>query len=169
MQVKLQESKNIKHFGPLFESEGLIEDFDYGLWDSILTWCNIKENTISKERYWKVFLIRYEGKVVGLCGFYSIPEVRNREEVWLSTFFILPEYRNKGIGKAVILALSKEAKLFGFKYIYSYVSKNNRKALRFYKRQGFERICDVAQYRRRYKLRKYEFEDMQDHIIKKFL
>src|ERR1700748_1361550 len=160
MEIKLQASKNIKQFGPLFD--GLFKDFYYALWDSILMWCNVKENTIIKKRFWKVFLIKYQYTVVGLIGLYSIPKNRNTSELWIGSFAVLPAYRNKYIGKAALIELFKKAKQENCTVLYAYVKKNNRNALRFYKRHGFKRISNVEDYIRVSKIPKSEFEDMQD-------
>ncbi len=165
MRIKLQETKDIKQYRLLFD--GLFKDFNYALWDGILMWCDIKYNSIAEDRYWRVFLIKKRNIVIGICGLYSMDH--DTDELWLGWFGILPEYRNKGIGKIVLQALEKRAKIVGCKYIYSHVGKNNFKAMRFYEREGFERISTVLKFIKNNKVDRNEFENINDHVIRKIL
>lgn len=163
-KIKLQPSKNINHFGPLFV--GLFKDFGYPFWHTMLQWTNVIKIK-PDNRYWQVWLIKNNKELTGVCGLYSLNN--KKKQLWLGWFGILPELRSSGIGEQVIKSLERKAKKEGCTTIYSYVGRNNYKALKFYKRLGFKRVCNVREYIKANKISQDEFESMSDHIIKKEL
>ena len=65
------------------------------------------------------------------------------DQIRLLDIAILPEYRNAGIGSALIRSLQAEAGRSG-KPLRHMVAVINASAIRFYKRMGFETIDDVG-------------------------
>ncbi len=161
--INIFQSKNINDYKNILE--GLIEDFGFIYYHAILSWCGIIENSLWKSnKYWQVYLIKYNDDIVGICGLYSLYENRT-DELWLGWFGIIPSERNLGIGEYALNWMKDNAKLLGCKKIKSYVDKDG-KPLNFYYRNGFKKICLVKEYLQLNKdLSLDEFENYDDIII----
>lgn len=91
------------------------------------------------ERY--VFLIAYlENEPVG-CG--AIRPFLD-EIAELKRMFSL--YQGKGIGKAILEALEREAKIVGFKKIWLETRVANQNARDFYIKNGYQQIANYGKY-----------------------
>ena len=112
-------------------------------------------------------LIKENKKTIGICGLYSLDE-NSKDELWLGWFGIIKEYRSKGHGSDVLKQLEIKAKEANAHTIYSYVNKKG-KPLDFYYRNGFKRVGTVKEYleKTKFKFDKENFEDLDDHVIKK--
>jgi GNAT superfamily N-acetyltransferase len=56
-----------------------------------------------------VKIAEYEGKAAGFClYFFNYSTFLAKRGIYLEDLFVLPEYRGKGIGKALLSALAKE-------------------------------------------------------------
>lgn len=161
--MKLIQSKNIKDYKEVLE--GLIDDFGYTYWHSILRWCEIidkKEETY----FWQVFLIKVNDEIVGICGLYSLKE--GTEELWLGWFGILSEFRNNGLGTEILGKLEKKAKKLNCKTLFVYVDFKG-KPLNFYYRNGFRDVSRVEEFIEKNSLTMDEFENPADFVLKKDL
>jgi diamine N-acetyltransferase len=65
------------------------------------------------------------------------------ETAWISIFMIHDKFRNKGYAQEAISMISEECKLFGFNKIGIGVYLNNRRALRFWIKVGFNNIANI--------------------------
>jgi len=60
------------------------------------------------------FLAYWDGQIAGFAlYFYNFSTFVGKKGIYLEDLFVKPEFRKKGIGKALLLHLSKEAKLQG--------------------------------------------------------
>jgi GNAT superfamily N-acetyltransferase len=160
MSLNIFQSKDIHDYTPVLE--GLYDDFGSALCHSILVWCDIMESNYSA--YWEIYLIKFENKVIGICGLYSLHE-GSTDELWLGWFGMIPQCRNLGLGSKVLQWMIEQAKTLGCKKIMSYVDEDG-KPLSFYYRHGFNRVCNVGEYiRDNPSVSIEEFESSQDHII----
>lgn len=82
--------------------------------------------------------IMYDGEV---AGFFRLDEQADRTE--LDDFYILPEYRSRGIGTQVICHCLQIAK----HPMYFYVFCENRRAISFYQRCGFQMVEQISKTR----------------------
>lgn len=162
--VSFFQSKNIYDYEPVLE--GLIDDFGYDHYYSILKWCGIVK--LKKEdlgRFWEVFLIKKSEEVIGICGLYAqIPNFT--EELWLGWFGVIPSHRGGGIGAKILQHLEIEAKKLGCKKIFSYVDKDGA-ALGFYYKNDFKRVSLVKEYLLLHQDLAKNFGDENDHVIAK--
>jgi GNAT superfamily N-acetyltransferase len=71
---------------------------------------------------------------------------RDAEEIHLLDIVVLPEFQNRGVGRALLLSLIDEAKQSG-KALRHTVFVMNNDALRFYERLGFVIIEDLGAYK----------------------
>ena len=156
------QSKNVHDYKPIFE--GLVNDFGYIYYKTILKWCGILDDDKGENKYWQVYLIRWEDKTVGICGLYSLYEFRT-DELWLGWFGVIPEMRNLNIGKYALDWMKENAKSIGCKKIKSYIDKS-QKPLPFYEKNGFHLVSTVGEYLERHtELTLDSFEIEEDFVI----
>ena len=109
-----------KHLIDTYEN---LENIDY---EYVLRWISLKiEKNIHE--YTSIYLFDQ------LVGYYRFHEVEDKME--LDDFFVIEEYRNKGIGTAVLKQLIQTNKT-----IFLYVFVKNIHAIRLYERFGFKII-----------------------------
>lgn len=109
-----------KHLIDTYEN---LENIDY---EYVLRWISLKiEKNIHE--YTSIYLFDQ------LVGYYRFHEVDDKME--LDDFFVIEEYRNKGIGTAVLKQLIQTNKT-----IFLYVFVKNIHAIRLYERFGFKII-----------------------------
>lgn len=118
-------------------SKALIEEYeDLSVIDypKVLQWVEAKiRNNIGKY----TAIVFNEEKV----GYFRLDRKDNKWE--LDDFYILPQFRNKGIGSAVISHICQSAT----GCIYLYVFTNNKGAISLYERFGFKRVQTVSNTR----------------------
>ena len=95
----------------------------------------------------KLLLVAVEGlKVVGVLR----AEMRERlfyephDEGFITDFYILPEYRRKALGNAMIQRASAELKKMGAEIIVADVPAQNEIANRFYVKRGFRSLTNLV-------------------------
>jgi ribosomal-protein-alanine N-acetyltransferase len=81
-----------------------------------------------------------DGKMV---GFIAGDLRRTQGMVWIATISVLPEYRGRGIGSALLLACEEK---MGLPRIRLCVRKSNLAAIRLYQRLGYEKYEEWARY-----------------------
>ena len=165
--VSIFQSKDIRDYKLVLE--GLVDDFGYNYYHTLLCWCGIiSPDKIFDTRYWQVWLVKVDGKNVGLCGLFAHYE-NSVEELWLGWFGMVPKYRNKGIGEQVLTFMTDTAKGLGTKRLMSYVDVAGA-PLNFYYRNGFTRLSSVKEYLdNNPKASEDDFESLEDHVIVKNL
>ncbi len=63
---------------------------------------------------------------------------------WLASVYVLPEFRARGLGAALIAAIEEEAKAKGFKHIYLHTSDRAD----FYAKRGWQTLMTVDYWQR---------------------
>ncbi|GAA4883240.1 hypothetical protein GCM10023311_01700 [Flaviramulus aquimarinus] len=81
------------------------------------------------------FLIRYDAIPV---GYISIKQEENA--LFLSKIYVLSTYRGKKIGKAAILFIEEQAKIYRLKNIRLTVNINNTNSIKAYEKLGFKNV-----------------------------
>lgn len=76
-----------------------------------------------------------------LAGYYSLAPVDGKME--LDSMFVLPPFRNQGIGTAVLKKCLSESPVPVFLYVF----RKNTRALALYQRLGFRIVKEVGQTR----------------------
>ncbi len=156
------QSRNIHDYKPILE--GLVEDFGYIYYRTILKWCKILDNEKGDLKHWEVYLIKWNEETVGICGFYSLYDNRT-DELWLGWFGIIPSKRNQKIGQYALEWMKESAKSIGCRKLKSYVDANG-KPLPFYFRNGFVKVSTVKEYLSVYEeLSIKSFETENDFVI----
>ena len=108
------------------------------------------EHLFGSRRYAEVVLGETAGKVAGLAlFFYSYSTFLTKPGLYLEDLFVLPEYRQRGIGKALLTYLAQRAIAEGCGRLEWSVLDWNAPAIAFYEKMGATvlpdwRICRVA-------------------------
>lgn len=108
-----------------------VESIDY---DKVLQWVCRKIDAQIGE-YQRVLM---DGDLAGYVHFHP-----DGERMELDDLYILPEYRGRGIGTAVMEKCCAETE----KPVYLYVFRRNEGAVRLYRRLGFEIVQEVGSSR----------------------
>lgn len=77
----------------------------------------------------ETYIVYKKGVLIG--GFSLLVD----EEPYLYDFMILSKYQNQGLGKKTVLKIIELIE--GYSFLYLYVDKENKKAVRVYKKLGF--------------------------------
>ena len=143
-KISITISRRLKDYKIVLEE--LVDEFGYEYYPSILAWCNVIKDEAHPTLYWDLYLIRYNGKPVGICGFYSFYSY-SIDELWLSYFGVIPKYRNNKIGGHAIEWMKRKAKKLGCQSLMAYMDNDqDQSPLEFYKRHGFKKVGTVKQY-----------------------
>jgi len=67
----------------------------------------------------------------------------NKDEAELFVISVKKKFQNSGIGKALLEYVEKESIKLNKRKLYAHVTTDNRKAIRFYYKNGFKKICYV--------------------------
>lgn len=163
-------TRNINAYGTILKP--LANDFGPIFYQSVLIWCGIiPYETKDTDVFWNIWLIKDNYQPIGICGLYTLSSAKDTSQLWLGWLGIIPELRNKGLGKQVMNHLYEQAESIGCKEIFSYVDKEGG-PLNFYKREGFEILGTVKEYLQQTGLNKIDgndFEDQDDFVIRKTL
>ena len=136
--VELVETKELQLFLPV------MKEIDFGdrFLLSMLHWCGIGQRSTPLD-YWKVFLLRAEGDVVGVSGLYRQPGMA-QTVCWIGWFGIRPRFRRQGFGKRAIYALIDFARHLAVEELWVYTGSSDDIAVNFYRSLGFEVLGAAA-------------------------
>ena len=79
-----------------------------------------------------------DSQTVGFCflrAYHPLPTFKETCEI---TYFIAPEFTNKGVGKKALQLLEAEAKKMGISNILAAISSYNDKSIEFHRLNGFD-------------------------------
>ncbi len=103
-----------------FSSPWTYDNFLYELRDNPFSSCYVYEE---------------EGKILGYAMMWTLFEDGD-----ITNIAVHPEYRKQGIAQKLLDTLFEEAKNAGLEYLHLEVRVSNEKALRLYKKNGFETL-----------------------------
>jgi ribosomal protein S18 acetylase RimI-like enzyme len=138
--VELLETKEIQDFIPV------MKEIDFGdrFLLSMLHWCGIGQRSTPLD-YWKVFLVRARGDVVGVSGLYRQPGMPHNV-CWIGWFGIRARFRREGFGTRAMHALFDVARSISSRQLWVYTGSSDDGALCFYKSLGFEVLGSAADW-----------------------
>lgn len=90
-------------------------------------------NELNKNRFALYLVLEDQGKVVGYCGTWIVID-----EAHITNVAMLPEYRGKGLGEAIMKKLIEVAKEKGVKTMTLEVRVSNHVAQSLYRKLGFQ-------------------------------
>jgi ribosomal-protein-alanine N-acetyltransferase len=94
------------------------------------------EESEDEDFAWHALVVLMDGKVVGVCDFLRSPLERTHHVVELGIGF-LPEYRGRGLGRALMEYAMEWSRDRGVKKVRLFVVEGNEAALRLYDSLGF--------------------------------
>jgi ribosomal protein S18 acetylase RimI-like enzyme len=104
------------------------------------TWEHEKDRTEEEWRNAVVSRMRFvaesDGQAVGMA---SVGEAGPGREGSVTSFWVHPRARGKGVGDALLLATIESARLARYDELFLWVVENNDHAQRLYERHGFQR------------------------------
>ena len=138
--LELVETKEIQMFLPV------MKEIDFGdrFLLSMLHWCGIGQRSTPLD-YWKVFLLRSAGEIVGVSGLYRQPGMAETV-CWVGWFGIRPCFRRQGFGKRAMYALTDFARHLGVEELWVYTGSSDNIAVKFYRTLGFEVMGAAADW-----------------------
>jgi GNAT superfamily N-acetyltransferase len=97
----------------------------------------LRQTLFGKRSYAEVVIARYRGKPAGFALFFhNYSTFLSRPGIYLEDLFVWPEYRNKGIGRALLVHLAKLAQKRKCGRLEWAVLNWNEPAIKFYKKLG---------------------------------
>lgn len=101
-----------------------------------------------ERRYAEVLIADWESHPVGFALFYhTYSTFRGRPGIWLEDLFVEPPYRNRGIGKALLIRLAKLALERDCARVEWDVLNWNEPSIAFYRSLGAVPLDDWTTYR----------------------
>jgi ribosomal protein S18 acetylase RimI-like enzyme len=97
----------------------------------------VRRDAFGRRRAFRVLVAEAGRRVVGYASFvvgYNT-DVAARE-VWMHDLFVLPAWRSRGVGRALVTAVAREAVRRRLACLGWGVRDSNRRAIRFYRRLG---------------------------------
>ena len=86
-----------------------------------------------KRKKYPIYLAEIDSKIVG----YLVCKVED-DIVWAESLYVLPEYRNRGIGTMLYSKAEELAKRLGQETVYNWVHPNNHKIIKFLAKRGYD-------------------------------
>ncbi len=91
------------------------------------------ENELRKNKFALYLVLEEEDKVIGYCGSWLIID-----EIHITNIAILPEYRGRKLGEALLRKMMEIAKLEGANTMTLEVRVSNHVAISLYRKLGFQ-------------------------------
>jgi GNAT superfamily N-acetyltransferase len=108
----------------------------------------LREDLFGPRPYAEVLVAEEMGTVVGFALFFhSYSTFRGKPGIYLEDLFVLPEYRGRGHGKALLLALARLAVQRDCSRLEWAVLNWNEPAIGFYRKLGAEPMNEWTVYR----------------------
>lgn len=109
----------------------------------------LKINLFGKEKFVEILIAEYDNKIVGQALFFkNFSTFLGKPGIYLEDLYVKPDFRGKGIGKALLEKLISIAKERNYGRVEWSVLDWNESAIDFYKKMGAEildewKICRV--------------------------
>ncbi|MEM3010302.1 MAG: GNAT family N-acetyltransferase [Candidatus Bathyarchaeia archaeon] len=86
-----------------------------------------------------VLLVAKKGDIVaGFIDFFVVPSISEKwNEARILNFFVHKDFQGKGVGSKLLNAVTKMTDEMGVKELFVETTKENQKAVHFYKKHGF--------------------------------
>ncbi|HEY4490626.1 MAG TPA: GNAT family N-acetyltransferase [Acidobacteriota bacterium] len=108
----------------------------------------LRETLFGSKRYAEVLIARLDDLPVGFAIFFhNFSTFLGKPGIYLEDLFVLPDFRSKGIGKALLIYLAKLALERGCGRFEWAVLDWNESAAEFYKRLGAVPLDDLTIFR----------------------
>jgi GNAT superfamily N-acetyltransferase len=97
----------------------------------------LEENLFGSKKYAEVFIAEFNGEIAGQALFFhNFSTFLGKPGIYLEDIYVRPQFRKKGIGKALLLEIVKTAKKRNCGRVEWAVLKWNEPSINFYKSLG---------------------------------
>jgi len=93
-----------------------------------------------RENYY-FYCIRQDDALIGFLSYYL--EYQQKDTAYLSVLYIKEACRSRGLGAEIVGALAQTLAAAGFKAVKTHCSLRNALSLRFWVKNGFDRVTEV--------------------------
>ena len=108
----------------------------------------LKESLFGSNKYAEVLIAEYEGKPAGqVLFFHNFSTFKGKPGIYIEDIYVKPQYRGKGIGKALFNNLNELAKQRNCGRVEWVVLNWNKQAINFYEKIGAVPMKDWIIYR----------------------
>jgi len=122
--------------------DGLMTVFNYFAINSYAVYSEValsREHFISMLAQTRIALVvEVNNQIIGFGYISKFKPFPNFNKTGLLTYFILPEFTGKGIGKNLFNILISKGKAIGIINYLAHISSKNEQSLQFHKKMGFE-------------------------------
>ena len=85
-----------------------------------------------------ILVAEFKGAITGFIDYYVLPSIHEKwNEATINYFFVHKSYQGKGIGSKLLIEVVRRADEMELGEIHVATEKNNRRAIRLYKKYGF--------------------------------
>ena len=103
--------------------------------------CRVLERVVADDQHGFVHLARAEGRIVGVSYVATILSVEHAgPAAWLEELYVVPVWRQRGVGSALVDAVLERARAAGMVAIDLEIDAGHSRAASLYKRSGFDRL-----------------------------
>ncbi len=115
----------------------LLAEFDGSRDAFVATEDQLRQALFSSTPRAHVLLAVVDGQAIGLATYYpTFSTWQAKPGIWLDDLYVREEYRNRGVGKALMAELARIARRLGCGRIDWVVASSNDRGIAFYERQG---------------------------------
>ena len=108
----------------------------------------LKQTLFGKDNFVEILIAEFENKIVGQALFFkNFSTFLGKPGIYLEDLYVKPEFRSKGIGKALLIKIISIAKERNYGRVEWSVLDWNESAIDFYKRLGAEPLNDWTIFR----------------------
>jgi len=103
--------------------------------------CRVLERVVADEQRGFVHLARAEGRIVGVAYVATILSVEHAgPSAWLEELYVMPAWRQRGVGSALVAAVLERARAAGMVAIDLEIDAGHTRAASLYARSSFHRL-----------------------------
>ncbi len=149
----------------------VIEIYNYFIVNSLAAYSDQTVPASHFEKFWQMIrgypalTVKLEGgKVIGFGFLHPYRPIRTMQHTAEITYFILPEYTGRGIGKRLLDFLEDAAPAFGVQILLASIASANQQSLNFHIKHGF-RECGRFKQVIRKNDREFDMVWMQKRLV----
>ncbi len=146
-KIKISSAKRSHRFQMKeINEQCLSENYDISLWERFISQHNS-------------FILSNNSQIIGYCLVSYVNDNPHLQEVNISSFTILPEYRSKGYGKMLLSTVLTYLKSKKYKSVHLHVRISNNIAISLYESLGFKIKERVKDYYSQNKIEENKIEE----------
>lgn len=140
----------IRNLDPNKDWQGISHVFNYYIQNDVSAYPEeIIDDQMFEQKYtsapdYPFFVIESRTKIVGFGYLFPFRQIKTMKHTATLTYFIMPEFTNKGIGSELLINLLNAGEKMGVKNFLAHISSLNKGSIRFHQKHGFKE-CGLFQ------------------------